>query len=187
MGYRLSKIYTRSGDDGTTGLSDGSRVEKDSLRISAIGSIDELNSLLGLIVCEEIDQDSYNILTEAQHRLFDMGGELSMPDQQLMQPESITLLEQQLDRMNVELDPLEDFILPGGCRAAAICHVARSVCRRAERDVVSLSRRDEVSTVVTGYLNRLSDLLFVMARFINKASGQPDILWQHSEKNSPVT
>jgi cob(I)alamin adenosyltransferase len=89
--------------------------------------------------------------------------------------------------MNVELDPLEDFILPGGCRAAAICHVARSVCRRAERDVVSLSRRDEVSTVVTGYLNRLSDLLFVMARFINKASGQPDILWQHSEKNSPVT
>ncbi|MFW2439130.1 MAG: cob(I)yrinic acid a,c-diamide adenosyltransferase [Arenicellales bacterium] len=182
MGYRLSKIYTRTGDDGTTGISDGSRIDKDSLRISAIGSIDELNSLLGLIVCEEIDQDSHDLLTEIQHHLFDMGGELSMPDQKIMQPESITWLEQQLDRMNQELDPLEDFILPGGCRAAAISHVARSVCRRAERDVVSLSRSDEVSTVVSGYLNRLSDLLFVMARFINKASGQPDVLWQHSKK-----
>ena len=185
MGYRLSKIYTRTGDDGTTGLSDGSRIDKDSLRITSIGSIDELNSLLGQVSCEDIDQTSHDILIEIQHRLFDMGGELSMPGQQLMQPESISWLEQQLDRINADLDPLKDFVLPGGCRAAAACHVARSVCRRAERDVVSLSRCDEVSAVITGYLNRLSDLLFVMARFINKASGQPDILWQHSKKDSP--
>jgi cob(I)alamin adenosyltransferase len=114
--------------------------------------------------------------------MFDMGGELSMPGQQLMLPESISWLEQQLDKMNTDLEPLKDFILPGGCNAAAVCHVARSVCRRAERDVVSLSRSDEVSTVITSYLNRLSDLLFVMARFFNKASGKPDILWQHKNE-----
>ncbi len=182
MGYRLSKIYTRTGDDGTTGLSDGSRIDKDSLRITAIGSIDELNSLLGQVNCEDIDQTSHDILIEIQHRLFDMGGELSMPGQQLMQAESISWLEQQLDRMNADLHPLKDFILPGGSKAAAVCHVARSVCRRTERDVVSLSRSDEVSTVIPGYLNRLSDLLFVMARFFNKASGKPDILWQHKNE-----
>jgi len=187
MGYRLSKIYTRTGDNGTTGLSNGARIDKDSLRISAIGSIDELNSLLGQIICEEIDQNSRDILTEIQHRLFDMGGELSMNGQLLMLSESIAWLEQQLDRMNADLDPLEDFILPGGCKAAAICHVARSVCRRAERDVVSLSRSNEVSTIIPGYLNRLSDLLFVLARHLNKASGQPDILWQHSKKNNSET
>ena len=184
MGYRLSKIYTRTGDDGTTGLSDGSRIDKDSLRITAIGSIDELNSLLGRLICEDIDQTNHDILIEIQHRLFDMGGELSMPGQQLMLAESIIWLEQQLDKMNTGLDPLKDFILPGGCKAAAECHVARSVCRRAERDVVSLSKYDEVSTIIPGYLNRLSDLLFVMARFFNKASGQPDVLWQH-KKSSP--
>jgi cob(I)alamin adenosyltransferase len=185
MGYRLSKIYTRTGDDGTTGLSDGSRIDKDSLRITAIGSIDELNSLLGQVNCDDIDQTSHDILIEIQHRLFDMGGELSMPGQQLMLPESISWLEQQLDKMNTDLEPLKDFILPGGCNAAAVCHVARSVCRRAERNVVSLSRCDEVSTIITSYLNRLSDLLFVMARFFNKTSGKPDILWQHSKKDSP--
>ena len=184
MGYRLSKIYTRTGDDGTTGLSDGSRIDKDSLRITAIGSIDELNSLLGRLICEDIDQTNHDILIEIQHRLFDMGGELSMPGQQLMLAESIIWLEQQLDEMNTGLDPLKDFILPGGCMAAAECHVARSVCRRAERDVVSLSKCDEVSTIIPGYLNRLSDLLFVMARFFNKACGQPDVLWQH-KKSSP--
>ena len=182
MGYRLSKIYTRTGDDGTTGLSGGSRVDKDSLRITAIGSIDELNSLLGQVICEDIDQQSHNILIEIQHRLFDMGGELSMPGQQLMQQESISWLEQQLDSMNAGLEPLKDFILPGGSRAAAVCHVARSVCRRAERDVVSLSAKEEVSSAITGYLNRLSDLLFVMARFFNKSSGQADTLWQHKKE-----
>ena len=184
MGYRLSKIYTRTGDDGTTGISDGSRIEKDSARITAIGSIDELNSLIGQICSEEIDQGSRDVLTEIQHRLFDMGGELSMPGHQLLQVDSTLWLEQQLDNMNDGLDPLEDFILPGGCKAAAVCHVARSVCRRAERDVVSLSRGADVSTAISGYLNRLSDLLFVMARHLNKASGQPDILWQHGTDNS---
>lgn len=184
MGYRLSKIYTRTGDDGTTGLSDGSRIDKDSARITAIGSIDELNSLIGQVCSEEIDRDSRDILIEIQHRLFDMGGELSMPKHRIMQPDSISWLEQKLDDMNAGLEPLEDFILPGGCKAAAVCHVARSVCRRAERDVVSLSRDAEISTVISSYLNRLSDLLFVMARHLNKASGQPDKLWQ---QGSPIT
>ncbi len=187
MGYRLSKIYTRTGDDGTTGLSDGSRIDKDSLRITTIGSIDELNSLIGVIRSEEIDQESRKLLTEIQHHLFDIGGELSMPDQRLMTAESITWLEQQLDSINAELDPLEDFILPGGCKSAAICHVTRSVCRRAERDVVSLSRGEDISSVIPGYLNRLSDLLFVLARHLNKSDNQPDILWQHNKKNSSVT
>ncbi|MCK5361158.1 MAG: cob(I)yrinic acid a,c-diamide adenosyltransferase [Gammaproteobacteria bacterium] len=182
MGYRLSKIYTRTGDDGTTGLSDGSRIDKDSPRITAIGSIDELNSLLGQVICEDIDQQSHDVLIEIQHRLFDMGGELSMPGQNIMLAASVSWLEQQLDKMNADLEPLKDFILPGGSRAAAICHVARSVCRRAERDVVSLSAKEDVSNVITGYLNRLSDLLFVMARFFNKSSGQSDILWQHKKE-----
>ena len=184
MGYRLSKIYTRTGDDGTTGISDGSRIDKDSARITAIGSIDELNSLIGQVCSEEIDSGSRDILTEIQHRLFDMGGELSMPGHQLLQSGSISSLEQQLDDMNAGLNPLEDFILPGGCKAAAVCHVARSVCRRAERDVVRLSRDAEVSITISGYLNRLSDLLFVMARHLNKASGQSDILWQHGTSSS---
>ena len=180
MGYRLSKIYTRTGDDGTTGLSDGSRVDKDSALITAIGSIDELNSLIGQVISESSDETSHQILTEIQHRLFDMGGELSMPGQQLVLAESIHWLEQQLDTLNADLAPLVDFILPGGCRAAAVCHVARSVCRRAERHVVSLNKEKNISIYLREYLNRLSDLLFVMARYLNKASGQPDILWQHS-------
>jgi len=184
MGYRLSKIYTRTGDDGTTGLSDGSRIDKDSARITTIGGIDELNSLIGQVISEEIDLDSHSILTEIQHRLFDIGGELSMPGHQLLRPDSTAWLEQQLDQMNAELEPLKDFILPGGCKAAAVCHVARSVCRRAERDLISLSHTEEVSAVIQAYLNRLSDLLFVMARQLNKSSGQPDILWQHSSDSS---
>lgn len=179
MGYRLSKIYTRTGDDGTTGLTDGSRINKDSARIVAIGSIDELNSLIGQVCSEQINPHSHALLTEVQHRLFDMGGELSMPGHQLLQADSIALLENKLDEMNTDLEPLKDFILPGGCKAAAVCHVARSVCRRAERNVVTLSRDEEISICVQGYLNRLSDLLFVMARYLNKASGQADVLWQH--------
>ncbi len=181
MGYRLSKIYTRTGDDGTTGLSDGTRVEKDSLRINAIGSVDELNSLIGLVCSEDIDQESLTLLTEIQHRLFDIGGELSMPGQAILTTESIAWLEQELDRMNAGLEPLEDFILPGGCHAAAVCHVARSVCRRAERDVLSLVRKEEeTSSIITAYLNRLSDLLFVLSRHLNKLAGCTDIFWQHS-------
>lgn len=183
MGYRLSKIYTRTGDDGTTGLSDGTRVDKDSLRITAIGTIDELNSLIGMVCSEDIDQQSRDLLIEIQHRLFDMGGELSMPDQALINEESITWLEHQLDRMNSELDPLEDFILPGGCKSAAVCHVARSVCRRAERDMISLAQKEAISTAITAYLNRLSDLLFVLSRHLNKVHGHTDILWQHISSN----
>lgn len=185
MGYRLTKIYTRTGDDGTTGLSDTSRIDKDSLRIRAIGTIDELNSFIGLICCEDIDDDSRNSLVEIQHRLFDMGGELSMPGNEILSKEAVRVLEQKLDNMNSDLEPLEDFILPGGCKAAAVCHVARSVCRRAERDVVGLSHYEEVSGVVLSYLNRLSDLLFVLSRCFNKASGHSDILWQHNKQKKP--
>ena len=183
MGYRLSKIYTRTGDDGTTGLSDGSRVDKDSALITAIGSIDELNSLIGQVISESSDETSHQILTEIQHRLFDMGGELSMPGQQLVLAESIHWLEQQLDTLNADLAPLEDFILPGGCKAAAICHVARSVCRRAERHAISLKKELKISLTISQYLNRLSDLLFVMARHLNQKSGQTDVLWQHASKS----
>jgi cob(I)alamin adenosyltransferase len=183
MGYRLSKIYTRTGDDGTTGLGDGSRVKKDSPRILAIGSVDELNSQLGLICSEEIDSTTKEMLTEIQHRLFDIGGELSVPGYSVLNETSITWLEQQLDRMNDDLSPLEDFILPGGCRAAALCHVARSVCRRAERDCFSLGDKEEVSSLITRFLNRLSDLLFVLARYQNSINGQPDVLWQHQQEN----
>ncbi len=186
MGYRLSKIYTRTGDNGTTGLSDGSRVDKDSLRIAAIGSVDELNSQLGVICSEEDDWEIQELVTRIQHRLFDMGGELSMPDQTLVQADAVTWLEQKLDLLNEELAPLEDFILPGGCRSAATCHVARSLCRRAERDMVHLSRKEPISPVLAAYLNRLSDFLFVLCRHLNKLHGHNDILWQHTkldEKN----
>jgi cob(I)alamin adenosyltransferase len=184
MGYRLTKIYTRTGDDGTTGLGDTSRVDKDSQRIRAIGTIDELNSFIGLICSEDIDDDSRSSLMEIQHRLFDMGGELSMPGHKILSTDSVRILEQQLDSMNSDLEPLEDFILPGGCKAAAVCHVARSVCRRAEREVVGLSHYEEVSAAVLSYLNRLSDLLFVFSRCFNKASGHSDIFWQHKKRNS---
>ena len=185
MGYRLSKIYTRTGDNGTTALCDGARINKDSPRIRAVGSIDELNSLLGLICSEGVDQDSNAVLTEIQHRLFDLGGELSMPEHQLLTADSITWLEQKLDHMNAELEPLADFILPGGCKAAAICHFARTVCRRAETDVVHLSQSEKISSLILGYLNRLSDLLFVLSRYLNKANGNTDMLWQHGRQKNP--
>jgi cob(I)alamin adenosyltransferase len=178
MGYRLSKIYTRTGDDGKTGLGDGSRVIKDSLRIQAIGSVDELNSLLGLVCCEQIDQESRDIINQVQHRLFDIGGELSIPGHSIISSDSTLWLEQQLDRLNNELTPLEDFILPGGCKAAAVCHVARTVCRRAERDCITLGGEESLSKDIASFLNRLSDLLFVMARYQNKLAGEPDVLWQ---------
>lgn len=182
MGYRLSKIYTRTGDDGTTGLSHGSRITKDSLRIRALGSIDELNSLIGLVCSEDIDQASSEVLTEVQHRLFDIGGGLSMPEYESLTADSVTWLEQKLDLMNAELEPLADFILPGGSKHAAACHVARTVCRRAECDAVALSRQEKISALIPTYLNRLSDLLFVLARYLNKSSGHPDVLWQHGRK-----
>ena len=181
MGYRLSRIYTRTGDAGTTGISGNRRMPKDALRITAIGSIDELNSFIGLILCEDLPDQYLLVLTEIQHRLFDTGGELSMPDHEILVQDDIDTLETELDRMNDDLEPLENFILPGGSRAASLCHVARCITRRAERDIVSLQRAEEVSPVIGAYLNRLSDLLFVIARSLNKHSGQADVLWQQKK------
>lgn len=179
MGYRLSKIYTRTGDDGTTGLGNGSRTKKDSLRIDAIGEIDELNSQIGLLLAEpDLPQPIRDCLTGVQHDLFDLGGELSIPGHSSMTDVQVTQLEKTLDQLNETLPPLKEFILPGGARAAALCHVARSVCRRAERRLVALARVELVAPVALKYANRLSDLLFVMCRALNRHAGQSDVLWQ---------
>jgi len=183
MGHRLSKIYTRTGDDGSTGLGDGTRVPKDHPRVEAYGTVDELNSVLGLLLCEPLSEALQAALTKIQHTLFDLGGELSIPERHVLTDALTTELEQLLDRLNADLAPLKEFILPGGSRAAALCHVARCVCRRAERQVYTLSRQERVSPASLKYLNRLSDLLFVMARAINHASGVPDTLWQPARKN----
>jgi len=182
MGHRLSKIYTRTGDDGSTGLGDGSRIDKDHRRIEAIGSIDELNSLIGLLQGHELPAPVQATLTTIQHSLFDIGGELCLPGQQLIKSDRVASLESVLDGLNNELAPLKEFILPGGCPAAAACHQARSVCRRAERRVYSLGKTEPVNEVTLHYLNRLSDLLFVMARHLNKVAGVPDVCWQHESK-----
>ncbi len=182
MGNRLSKIYTRTGDDGTTGLGDGSRIAKDHPRMVAIGSVDELNSLVGMLRAELSDGDEYQpLLSSIQHRLFDLGGELSIPGYVLVKEEHVTALETALDAINEPLPPLKNFILPAGSRAAATCHLARSVCRRAERDVVHLSRETEVNANGRRYLNRLSDLLFVMARALARRDGGSEVLWQQSQ------
>ena len=182
MGHRLSKIYTRTGDDGSTGLGDGTRVPKDSARVEAYGTVDELNSMLGLLLCETPDNEIHAALTRIQHTLFDLGGELCIPGRSVLAEAQVTELENFLDQLNTDLAPLKEFILPGGTRAAALCHVARSVCRRAERRVYTLSRSDAVSPTSIKYLNRLSDLLFVMARALNHTNGTPDILWQPAQK-----
>ena len=180
MGYRLSKIYTRTGDDGTTGLGDGARVDKTSPRIEAMGAVDELNSAIGLLMTEPLLDSVRETLSEIQHTLFDLGGEISLPGQQLMQEEQVTRIEKALDRMNESLPPLKDFILPGGARSAAFCHQARSICRRAERRLLALSEQQTVSNASTKYLNRLSDLLFVMTRSLNQNAGETDVFWQKS-------
>jgi cob(I)alamin adenosyltransferase len=178
MGHRLSKIYTRTGDDGSTGLGDGSRTAKDSLRVEAFGTVDELNSHVGLLMTHELPENVRTMLTGIQHDLFDLGGEICVPGRAAMAADYVTRLEQQLDGLNAELEPLKEFILPGGSAAAAACHVARTVCRRAERRLVSLTREESVSAPALRYLNRLSDLLFVMARYINRQQGVGDVLWQ---------
>ncbi|MDP1680889.1 MAG: cob(I)yrinic acid a,c-diamide adenosyltransferase [Burkholderiales bacterium] len=179
MGNRLSKIYTKTGDDGSTGLGDGMRVAKNSARIEAIGDIDELNSQLGLLLTEKSLPDSMHItLTRIQHELFELGGELSIPNYVRISDAMVAQLEQELDAMNDALLPLKEFILPGGSRPTALCHVARAVCRRAERRLVALNLQEPVSPAAMKYLNRLSDLLFVMCRAISKELGVPDVLWQ---------
>lgn len=180
MGYRLSKIYTRTGDAGSTGLGDGSRTGKDSARITALGESDELNSVLGLLLCETLPPDVAELLTDIQHDLFDLGGEVCVPGGSYLKEDLPTKLEAAIDRYNAELAPLKEFILPGGCRPAALAHLARTVCRRAERALVTLSRDESVSVTARRYLNRLSDLLFVLARHLNRVSGHGDVLWQRN-------
>ncbi|HEX5361351.1 MAG TPA: cob(I)yrinic acid a,c-diamide adenosyltransferase [Fluviicoccus sp.] len=179
MGNRLSKIYTRTGDDGTTGLGDGSRIPKDSLRVEAYGTVDELNSQVGLLRSElASDHPSQTLLSRIQHELFDLGGELCIPGYSLIKEEGIERLENGIDALNEHLPPLKDFILPGGSRAASLAHVARTVCRRAERRVQSLSRAEELSPLGLKYLNRLSDYLFVLARTLARENGGQEVLWQ---------
>jgi len=184
MGNRLSKIYTRTGDKGTTGLGDGSRVDKDSLRVEAYGTVDELNSAVGLVLCADLPDEVRSCLTRAQHELFDLGGELCMPGTTLI-PDSYTDgLEKALDAFNADLPPLKDFILPGGSEAASRCHLARTVARRAERRVISLAHNETVNEATIRYLNRLSDLLFVIARVLARADGGAEVIWIHGDQRS---
>lgn len=177
MGNRLSKIYTRTGDDGTTGLGDGARVRKDDARVEAYGTIDELNSTLGMIPPQGIPADLQDLLGNLQQKLFDLGGELCIPDREVIQADDVLQLEADLDRLNANLPPLREFVLPGGNAAAAVCHLARTVCRRAERRVISMAENVTVNPHSIRFLNRLSDLLFVLARTLNQRSGHPEILW----------
>jgi len=182
MGHRLSKIYTRTGDDGSTGLGDGARTGKDSERVNAYGTVDEANSTIGLLLAADLPDDVRELLTSIQHQLFDLGGELCIPGHAAIHDADVDLLEAQLDRYNDPLPPLKDFILPGGGEAAARCHVARTVVRRAERDTVALSRVESVRPQAIRYLNRLSDLLFVLARVLARASGHGEVLWRHERR-----
>ncbi len=182
MGYRLSKIYTRTGDDGTTGLADGRRVDKDSPRIEAIGCVDELNSLVGVLLALDVPEEIAATLTVVQHRLFDIGGELAVPGMEAVKEAQVATLEQALDALNGQLPPLEEFILPGGSLAAAHCHHARSVCRRAERRLLHLARQpdEKVNGAALKFLNRLSDLLFVMARALVRQNGGKETFWDRT-------
>ena len=183
MGNRLSKIYTRTGDGGTTGLGDGHRVDKDCARIEAIGAVDELNCAVGCVLANEIRAEIRDCLQEIQHKLFDLGGELSIPGHQAVREDDVAALETVLNGFNTTLPPLKDFILPGGGRAAADCHVARVVCRRAERRVVTLARTEAVGEAARVYLNRLSDLLFVLCRMLAREAGSGEVLWRNPGRN----
>jgi cob(I)alamin adenosyltransferase len=179
MGNRLSKIYTRTGDDGSTGLGDGSRTDKGSPRIEAMGSVDELNCVIGVLLCQNLPNAIQSALTDIQHSLFDLGGELCIPGSTVITADRIGALEELLDALNADLTPLKEFILPGGSPAAAACHQARAVCRRAERRTHCLAKEESINPLSIKYLNRLSDLLFVMARHLNREAGTADVLWKH--------
>jgi cob(I)alamin adenosyltransferase len=185
VGNRLSKIYTKTGDDGTTGLGDGTRVAKDSPRVSAYGTVDELNSTIGIVLAQEIPAPLRETLTQIQHDLFDLGGELCIPGMAMINDSDVERLETTLDEYNADLPALKDFILPGGGMAAACCHLARTVCRRAERETVTLARTETVRPEAVRYLNRLSDLLFVLSRVLARASGHGEVLWQHERRKKP--
>ena len=182
MGNRLSKIYTRTGDKGRTGLGDGSRVDKDHLRVEAYGTVDETNSAVGLLLTSDLPEAVRACLDRIQHELFDLGGELSMPGYTLIPDHYVDGLEQDLDAFNADLPPLKDFILPGGSEAAARCHLARTIARRAERRLISLSREEDVNAAAIRYLNRLSDLLFVIARVLARHDGGREVIWVHGDQ-----
>ncbi len=204
MGHRLSKIYTRTGDKGNTGLADGTRISKTSLRIELLGTIDELNSSLGLVIAHgensdlhptknstqdtdiERSQDIQEMLLRIQHDLFDIGGELCIPKQITLNAQRVSTLEQQLDKLNDTLPWLKEFILPGGNVSAAQCHVARSIARRAERVMVALSEEEAVNPASLAYLNRLSDLLFVIARCLARVNGGQEVFWQNKKCDDSI-
>lgn len=185
MGKRLTQIATRTGDAGTTGLGDGRRVDKDHLRICAMGDVDELNSEIGVLLTEDIPVsvavELKKLFSKIQHDLFDLGGELCIPNYTLLKEEQVAQLDQWLEKYNSILPRLEEFILPGGTRAAAQAHVCRTVCRRAERSIVKLGRNEDINDMPRQYVNRLSDLLFVLARVLNRAAGGSDVLWHHQK------
>jgi cob(I)alamin adenosyltransferase len=178
MGHRLTKIVTRTGDDGTTGLGDGTRVSKDAPRVVALGDIDELNSAIGCVLAQQVPEPVRAALASAQNDLFDLGGEISIPGRVAMTDAHVTTLDAAVEALNAALPPLKEFILPGGDRAAAACHLARAICRRAERSVVALASAGDVSGPARRYLNRLSDLLFVSARVINRARARHEAAWK---------
>ncbi len=187
MGNRLSKIYTRTGDDGTTGLGDGQRVPKDDSRVEAYGTVDELNSAVGvLLAIPALPEAIRSCLTTIQHELFDLGGELCIPGHRIIAAEHVARLEQLLDELNEQLPPLKEFILPSGGPATAACHFARCVCRRAERRVWTLARRETINPEGAKYLNRLSDLLFVMARVLVRHERGAEVLWRHDRGKPDV-
>ncbi len=178
MGNRLTQIATRTGDNGTTGLGDNQRVSKNSLRVHAMGEVDELNSNIGVLLCEDMPADVRTLLVEIQHQLFNLGGELSIPGFELLKPEAVLALDEALATHNEQLPRLQEFILPAGSRAAALAHVCRTVARRAERAVVALGNEEAIREAPRQYLNRLSDLMFVLARVLNRMNGGDDVYWK---------
>ena len=186
MANRLSQIATRTGDNGTTGLGDNTRVSKDNLRVHAMGDVDELNSHIGVLLCEELPPGVRDLLVEVQHQLFNLGGELSIPGFELLKPEAVALLDEALAEHNAKLPRLAEFILPAGSRAASLAHVCRTVARRAERAVVALGAAEPLKESPRQYLNRLSDLLFVLSRVLNRMNGGDDVYWK-SERMARAT
>ena len=178
MGNRLTKITTRTGDNGTTGLGDGTRIQKNAARVVVMGDIDELNSMLGLLLTEPVPDVVRATLTRIQSELFDLGGEICIPGHAMLTDTNVAFLDAEINHLNADLTPLKEFILPGGSRAAACCHLARTIARRAERTVVGLSQTESVSNLALQYLNRLSDLLFILARNLNRHAGVADVCWQ---------
>ena len=182
MGNRLSKIYTRTGDTGNTGLGDGTRVPKDSLRIEVLGAIDETNARIGVVLIHDLPDEVRDDLIVIQHALFDLGGELCIPGHAAITDTDVAWLEQRIDHFNAELPPLKEFVLPGGGPASAHCHLARTMCRNAERALVALSRQETVRPQALALVNRLSDYLFVLTRVLARSSGHAETLWEHGKR-----